>query len=298
MLWPSRAWSHIRGKTQNILTMDNPNKIRASSFWVLLDCAYRWYIDQILKLRKPVAAPAAIGTAVHRSTGAYDQAKLAGEDVSIDEAAGEAVDSIMHPEEEVDWLGSGVSQKSATDIAVICHTKYCSIIAPTRKYAAVETTLKPLAVKTRNGVVLEFTGTLDRVREEQLEVGSGSPTIAKVYGVDDIKTGARAVDSNGKVKISRHGPQVGLYSILGEHTHNIPMMSDPGIIGLQTSSQARVGYATIPNARKALIGTQDYPGLIDHVSVYFQTGLFPPNPGSILCSEKYCSGWDVCPYHE
>lgn len=265
------------------------NTIRASSLWNLLDCAYRWAVIYIWGLDLPTQVPALVGTAVHRSTGIYDMGRLGEgrQPISIDDASAYAIDTIRHPEEEIDWLHSDISKKDAERNALLCHTQYCNKIAPSRAYVGVELSLDPLTVVTSNGVELTLTGMLDRIRKEGTR-----------QGVSDLKTGARAVSADGTAHIGRHGPQLGVYQLLAENTLGLDMTLPSEIIGLQTGSKARVGTALVPNARNALVGTEEYPGFLDYVAVKFKTGLFDPNPGSVLCTPKYCPAWDTCPYHD
>ena len=147
-------------------------------------------------------------------------------------------------------------------------------------------------MRTRRGVVIELTGHLDRRRVVYSEDGK------QWQGVSDIKTGARAVNADGSAKLGRHGPQLGVYQLLAEHSLGFRMELEPEIIGLQTAGTQRVGVAPVPNAMKALIGSDLALGFLDYVGEYFRSGLFPPNPGSMLCTPKYCPCWDSCPYHD
>ena len=46
--------------------------IRASSWPSLFDCAHRWYFQNIVGLRMPSSGNAALGTAIHAGTAAFD----------------------------------------------------------------------------------------------------------------------------------------------------------------------------------------------------------------------------------
>ena len=70
-------------------------------------------------LRMPASAPARIGTAVHRSTAAYDESRVNGIDfLSIDDAADLVVETIRGDDEEVDW--GGVNIDKAIEIGLGC----------------------------------------------------------------------------------------------------------------------------------------------------------------------------------
>lgn len=264
--------------------MNEPIRLRASSVAELLDCALRWKKKNLDGMRLPTSPPALIGTAVHASTAAFDQSRLDGTGLSINDTAGIAVESLQHPEEEVNW--AGVSAGKAEETALRVHIAYCTEIAPTQDYTVVEHTLAPLQIAMENGVVFELTGTLDRVRRDLL----GNT------GVADVKTGVSAVGADGVVVVGKHLPQLGTYTLLAEQEFG-PMTLPAGIIGLGTSSTARVGFREILGAKEALIGADMEPGILHYVAPYFKSGLFPPNPGSWLCSAKFCPFYSKCAFH-
>jgi hypothetical protein len=258
-------------------------RIRASSLWELCDCALRWEKKHLLGLWIPSTPPAAIGTAVHASTAAFDQSVIDGTGLTIDETTGIAVDSIEKPTEEVNWAGH--RWEKAVDTAIKVHTTYCTEVAPTQNYTQVETRLEPLKIDMGDGLIFELTGTLDRIRE-----------IDGQQGVGDVKTGIRAVSADGTVCVDKHLPQLGEYELLGEYNFG-RMDLPPVIIGLHTGGSGRVGIGEIKGAKTALIGDGTIPGILQFVAQYFKSGLFPPNPGSFLCSSKYCPFYNQCPYH-
>jgi len=231
----------------------------------------------------PSSPPAVIGTAVHASTAAFDLSVLQGAGLSVDDTAGVAVDSIMLPDEDVDWAGS--KQEKAVDTALRVHHTYCTEIAPTQNYTQVEQTLSGLFIDMGDGITFELTGTLDRIRTKD-----------GLSGVADVKTGIRAVAADGTVVVDKHLPQLGQYVLLAEADFG-PMLLDPVIIGLHTGGSGRAGIGEIKGAKQALVGDGVSPGILHYVSQYFKSGLFPPNPGSILCSAKYCPYHKQCPFH-
>jgi hypothetical protein len=263
--------------------MTDPIRLRASSISDLLDCPLRWYKRTIEGLKLPNSPPALVGTAVHESTAVFDQAAIDGEKMSIDDAAGAAVDILTNPTEEVDWTGTNT--KKAVEKAVGVHTAYCLQIAPTQHYVAVEMTLEPLVIEMGSGVKFSITGTLDRIRE-----------VNGMRGVADVKTGARAVSRDGEVVVGKHLPQLGAYELLAEYNFGA-MNLDAAIIGLHTGSIGRVGIGDIKGAKSALVGDQDSPGILHYVEPYFKSGLFPPNPGSWLCTKRFCPHFHNCKFH-
>ena len=71
------------------------------------------------------------------------------------------------------------------------------------------------------------------------------------------------------------------------------------IIGLQTTKDTPVATGEVADVKTPLLGTDDYPGLIDIAARMLKDGVFPPNPKSMLCSKKYCPAYaSHCHYHD
>jgi len=153
---------------------------------------------------------------------------------------------------------------------------------------SVETAVTPWAIDCGNGVVIEITGTLDRSRAR-----AGTNGI----GICDLKSGGTAVQK-GRAKTKGHAPQVGTYELLYERTTNTLVTEPAEIIGLKTNGKPEVAISQIINARAQLIGTDGEPGMMDYAADMFRTGLFPPNPTSMMCSKKYCARWPTCRFKD
>lgn len=258
-------------------------RLRGSSVAELLDCPMRWEKRNIQMMRLPTTPPAMIGTAVHASTAVFDQGRIDGTMVTIDESAAVAVDSLRNPEGEVDWMG--VSAQKAEEKALRVHLAYCQDIAPDHEYTLVEHTLAPVKIKMENGIVFELTGTLDRIRQN--DMGQ--------RGISDVKTGMAAVSRDMNVVVGKHAAQLGVYEVLAGQEFGA-MNLPAGIIGLNTGTP-RAAFREVRGATPALVGTTETPGILHYVSQYFKTGLFPPNPGSFMCSARYCPHFDRCLFH-
>lgn len=261
--------------------------VRASSWGSLFDCAYRWEGEHLLKIRKPAGMRALLGTSVHAGTAAYDQARIDGSNLTIDEAAGALVDSLRNPEYDVDYLQDGISLREAEQIGLALHVRYCTEIAPQFDYLEVETKLDPMEIDCGGGVVIRLTGSMDRARVANHGTGVVIP---------DVKTGSRVV-SKGVAQMKGRSAQTGTYQLMYEQTRGI-RTEGAQIIALSTAGRNEVAVSPIFDARRVMVGTDDTPGLIQHAAEMFRTGLFPPNPQSPICSEKYCSRWATCIYHE
>jgi len=254
--------------------------VRASSLADLLDCPARWEARNILEIRQPTSGAAHLGTAIHAGTAAYDRARLAGDPVTPDEAAGVLVDTLHHPEGDVEW-DEGKGPDKVEPIALRLHSRYCAEISPAHEYRGVEVTCERLELPD---IGLTLTGTTDRVRA--LPDGR--------VGIADIKTGARAVGADGRAATQGHAVQLGVYELLAEHAMGLPVEAPAEIIGLQTATAARVGTAEVERPRDALIGDGERPGLLELAAEVLERGLFWGNPRSMLCHPRYCPVFSSC----
>ena len=261
-------------------------QVRASSFGALFDCAYRFEGEQLLKLRKANSLRAWLGTSIHASTAAFDQAALDGAPISAYDAADVFVKSLWEPTEEVE-RDPKLTMKQAEVIGLTLHSRYCAEIAPTMVYESVEQPLTPLDIDCGDNLIIRLTGTLDRARK-----------VRTIHGkvINDVKTGGRLF-VDGVVSLKGRRAQLGTYQILDEHTTG-DEVGGAQITALQTTTQTQIGVSQIFDARPLLLGTDTTPGLIDMAAKMFKIGLFPPNPQSSLCDKKYCSRWGTCKYHD
>lgn len=264
--------------------------IRASSWSDLLDCSLRWYSKHVLGMNLPATGAAHLGTSLHAGAGAFDSSRLpGGSPISATEAAGVFVDTLHHPDEDVDRRDDDLPLKDAERIGVALTARYCADIAPTHRYRAVELRLDALDVETDSGV-LRFTGTTDRIRE----------TADGKAGAVDLKSGKRAVEgiTSGKPRAvtAKHGVQVGLYTLLAEQNLGITLDAPAEIIGLQTTEKAHVATGEIAEPKLALLGTDEQPGLIELAARQLKSGLMIPNPGSNLCGRRFCPFFSKCVY--
>jgi len=267
--------------------MTEGTRIRASSWQGLFDCAYRWEAEQLLGMRQSISHAMALGTALHKGTALFDQAKVDGNPISASTAADVFVDTLWHPTEDMQRRPNDESLQTCETRGLIVQGYYCRRFHD-REYAAVELAVEPLEVEASNGHVITLTGTLDRSRVRQ---------DGRELGITDLKSGKGAVKADGSAKVSGHQFQLGVYEMLAEHALGIPVTAPAEVIGLRTSNYPAVGEGTIDAPRRGLIGTDSTPGLIDMAASMLQSGLFPPNPASMFCSQGNCVRWDSCSYH-
>jgi hypothetical protein len=265
----------------------NTVTIRASGLSEWFDCAARAEARQLLGKRTPSSGKALLGKAIHASTAVYDRSVIERQGITIDEAAGAAVDVIIRPDEDV-RLDDEERQDQIAGVAVALHKLYCTKIAPTQDYAAVEVQCDRLEI-TDLRIVLQ--GTTDRVRK----VGDG-------HGIADLKSGGTAVSVDGVVATKGAAYQLGVYELLAERASGIPITEPARVIGLQTGKTERGQRVAVSEgvsgARDVLIGNEDSPGVLEIVSKMIHSGVFPGNPRSMMCNEKYCPIYQSCRFRK
>lgn len=257
--------------------------IRASALGDFLDCAARAEARHLLNKRTPMGSKALLGKAIHASTAVFDQSGIDGRGITISEAAAAAVDEIQRPTEDVAFEDDD-NRQQIEGIAIALHTRYCNEIAPSQQYVAVEVTCEKLEI---SDLGLTLTGTTDRIGR-----------LGDDYGIRDLKSGGTAVSADGFVATKGAAYQIGVYEMLAEAANGLPIRAPAKVIGLQTGKTERgqrVGVsADIVNARDALIGDEDSPGVLQAISQMIHSGMFPGNPRSMLCGEKFCPIYQTC----
>ena len=257
--------------------------IRASSLSELFDCPARWEAKHLLGRRMPSSAASQLGTAIHAGAAAFDVSRINNTGITVDEAAAAVVDAIYKPESDVQWDGEKPAE--AEKIGIALHRKYCTLISPTREYAAVEIKCDSLEI-TDLGITL--TGTIDRLRVTD-----------NGYGITDIKSGKTAVSADGTVNTSAHGYQLGAYELMAECASGLRITEQAEIIGMQTGNTdkgQRIGTGEIAGAREMLLGDGDTPGVLEMASKIVHSGSFYGNPKSMLCSAKFCPIFNQCKF--
>ena len=258
-------------------------KVRASSVAEFFDCPERWAAKHLDGKVFPSSAPAAIGTAVHAGTAVFDGERLAGNQITVDDAAEVVEKLIRQPEEEVDW--GGLPLRKALQAGIGAYSRYCEEIAPRLKIIEVERDLPPLQVdipideKTGLHCTLELTGTLDRI----LQFGNN-------FAVGDIKTGGRVCSQ----AVGKHKAQMGVYELLAENGLLYSINAPAQIIKLQTSTNYQVALEPVQGARLALLGNEYRAGWLTHMARMLVSGDFYGNPGSQLCLKRFCPQWEHC----
>lgn len=265
--------------------------IRASSWPSLFDCAHRWYFQNIVGLHIPSSGNAALGTAIHAGTAAFDESRLTGEHIDVVTAVDTARAALQSPDQEVAWDDS-LTPVEADGFAIKLTSRYCQEISPTRQYAAVELTCEALDIGTEYGVV-RVTGTTDRIRI----------TDNGRKGISDLKSGGRATEKTadgGRRAVTKgHHIQLGIYTLMAEQASGERLDAPAEIIGLQTTKETPVATGEVADVKTPLLGTDDHPGLIQIAARMLKDGIFPPNPKSMMCSAKYCPAYGAhCHYHD
>lgn len=260
--------------------------IRASSWPTLFDCSLRWYYQNVRGLRTPARGKSQLGQGLHKATAVYDTPRLTGGVGNLTEACDALMQTLQQPEHPVEW-DDDFKQEKAEAIGLALTKNYADQIAPKHEYRAIEVNCNALDITTESGVV-RIQGTTDRVRV----------TDDGREGISDIKSGGRAVGTDGRAITKGHHLQTGIYKIMAEAALERVLDAPDEIIGLQVAVNARVGCAEIADSRTPLVGDDDSPGLIEMAGRMLKSGIFPPNPRSMLCSPLYCGGYSRCKFHD
>jgi hypothetical protein len=262
--------------------------VRASSWGGLFDCAHRWEGEHLLGMRNASGLRAQLGTALHASTAAFDSGRLpGGSRMSVNDAAGAFVDALHKPDRDVDYSKDDLTVSDAEKIGLQLHTMYCLDLSPRFTFKSVEQKLDPLDIDCGSGIVIRLTGTMDRARVAATDDGIVIP---------DLKSGSRVIEK-GEAKVKGRSAQVGTYQLMYEHTEQVETLGGQ-VLALQTSSKPQVMASKVFDAKRVMVGADGQRGLIEFAAEMFRTGLFPPNPQSMLCAEKYCARWSTCNFHE
>jgi len=261
--------------------------VRASSWGGLFDCAYKWEGEHILGMRRPSGLRSTLGTAIHAGTAAFDQARIDGRPITASDAVEPFFEALHHPTGEVDHTqDKTITMREAEKIGLTLVTRYCHEISPQFTFKAVEMAMRPMEIDCDNGITIRLTGTMDRARVAQAD----KPVIP------DIKSGSRLIE-NGQVLTKGRSAQLGAYEMMYED-HTGEETGGAQIIALPTTGDLVPRVSRIWDAKRVMLGTDTAPGFIELAATMFKQGLFPPNPQSPLCSEKFCARWNQCAYHD
>jgi len=268
--------------------MSDPIEIRSSSWGDLADCALRWQAIHVYDFRTPATVPAHMGTAVHFGSAVYDTGRMDKNDVSIADAVEAAVDAFEHPEEDIRWRNDDYSKKDALTITIKATEAYCKELSPGNDYSAVELRPEPLDISVE-GQTIRISGKMDRTRIVKEKQG---------VGIRDIKTGRARVSAAGQVNTNGDKFQIGVYEVLTEHSLNQPVTAAGEIAAVNTTKHVRTGVGKVYAAKELMLGSETEPGMIETAAKMVKHGLFPPNPRSRLCSERWCPIYHLCKAHD
>lgn len=281
-------WQHFHDAKVVMAMAPSVFKVRASSWGGLFDCAHRWEGEHILGLRKPSGLRAQLGTALHASTAVFDSGRLpGGSQVSATDAANAFVQTLHNPDREVDYSQDALTVRDAEKIGLVLHARYCTEISPQFTFKSVEQQLQPLDIDCGGGTLVRLTGTMDRARVADTPDGIVIP---------DVKSGSRVIEK-GEASIKGRSPQIGTYQLMYEASEGCTTVGAQ-VIALHTTSNPQAAVSKVFDAKRVMVGTDTNKGLLEFAAEMFRSGLFHPNPQSILCSQKYCARWNTCNFHE
>ncbi len=273
--------------------------IRASSFSTLLDCPERWCAQhpQLGNMRMPSGAPSIMGSGVHAGTAVYDNQRMIRVPPSVEQAIQVATDFVRNPEEDVIW--DDFRQNEAIDIVARLTQNYCINFASRWHFDAVELPMDHWDVVAANGLVIRFTGHIDRRRVEWDEVpgNDGKLFRRERKGICDLKTGKRVMRADGTVNTQVSGAQMAQYELLellSTKTLGKEEMLPAMIFAFPTSGKLKPAAATIDRPHRLFIGDAHNKGAIDIAADIIKSGNYWGNARSILCSPKYCPKHGKC----
>ena len=279
-------------------------RIRGSSWGTLFDCAYKWEGTYILGMTKPSSGRAHLGTSIHRSTAEIDIRRMEGHPMTFEEANDVFIDAMDNPEHDVDWKHDNLAIQDAKYIGTCLNDHYLKDWSPRFNFLAIEKEINDLDIETDEGVTIRLTGKMDRSRiitnlqSECLERGldSAKMKISSRKGILDIKTGKAAVQK-GVAKTKGHAAQLAVYELLEEEQSGEPCTAPAEILGMQTSTKPKIALGSIENPKRLMLGDDQNEGMISMAAKMLKSGLFTPNPTSMLCDERYCARYESCIYH-
>jgi hypothetical protein len=258
--------------------------IRASSLGELFDCPARWAAKYLEGRTSYTSGRSHLGTALHKGAGLFDQARIEGSPISVEDATDAFVDAIKKPEGEVRWID--VTKDEAIERGVRLTVNYCNDIAPLETYQAVELKCEPLTISMENGVKITLTGQADRVR-----------LVGEHKGISDLKSGTRIVNAKGEVSVDKHVAPLGTYElieVLVKQTTGEEMLADAQVIALPTKGDPTPRTTTVRRPSRVLLGDENRPGLLHAAARMIEAETFYGNPQSMLCSERFCPAYKTC----
>lgn len=281
-------------------------RIRASSFGAMFDCAYRWegvHVNGLVSWNGPFSL---MGSGLHAGSALYDRGRVEHFKVTLDDAVGAALDEVRDriQNEPTRFLPDEPNQRAVEHAVMRMTHKYCVEVSPRYTFEAVELTCQPMQIAVSPQLTIELTGTLDRARIASAvhqamppchdDFAPNALVVAKRRMVD-LKSGKRAV-SRGRAATKKHKAQLGTYELLYQHSTGLEINDGSEILGINSTGGHEVGTGRILGAKGLLLGSDEAPGLIELAGNMLTSGLFPPNPQSSLCSRRYCPRHPTCPY--
>ena len=175
-------------------------------------------------------------------------------------------------------------------------------------FLAIEKEINDLDIMTDEGITIRLTGKMDRSRiitissnlitnpNWTVEDYKTADKLNRKKGILDIKTGKVAVQK-GVAKTKGHAAQLAVYELLEEEQSGEPCTAPAEILGMQTSKNPKIALGSIENPKRLMLGDDQNEGMISMAAKMLKSGLFTPNPSSMLCDERYCARWKSCIYH-
>jgi len=263
--------------------------LRPSSIGSYINCQWQWYNVFILGKHTIPSARATLGTAVHKSAEVVweDAIKTGKKDLNISQATDAAIEEYHEClKKDEPQFDVGDTKESLEKLVIEGTKSWIEDIAPSVDIpVAVE---KRYTIEINNPIFERISGSLDYVGEKSIH---------------DIKTTKR------KPTLSNYSLQQGTYALLregnGETVDEVKIQAvvfnkkDTKALILdmvEDNTNPFIGLDAIKNQSRFIVNN-----ILEKTKVYSKDIvkpelLFTGNPKSNLCSNKYCSLYNECPF--
>lgn len=263
------------------LTPDTPINIRPSGVSSFMSCPRKWAATNLMGYRGWGSYATVRGTGVHAGAEQIWTESITKGDkiINVSQAQDAARESVKKEFQEADIRldkdNFAESEDNAIDDATAGAKQYCVLA---EDIDVPQYTEKTLEISLGDNITVR--GTADFI-------GSGV--------IEDIKTSTR------KSTPQQHAAQLGVYAKLAKLNGIDVSLEDARIQNIAYTKNKVSGYL-LPFKLKEQMSSYLINTLKDRIVIARQNPLeidllFPANPSSYLCAEKYCPMWHDCDAH-
>ena len=251
--------------------------IRPSSIDTFFQCSYQWAKVFLEGINTIPGNRAAIGTGIHRGAEVMwtDAIKTGKKDLNMSMMTDAAVEAYEEEFKKGVQLDDGETKSGSVD----------EVVAGTRAF------VDDIAVYTPIPKAVETRVTIDITHHELVKAVSGTIDYLGHDNISDIKTGKR------KATPANYKTQQSVYKLLAlENGHDVKYNTIQNVVLKQKPEGQVMAIDTDIDQAKLLVNTMlDTLTLAASDTVPLEM-LFRGNPKYYLCSNKYCSLYNTCPF--